>query len=88
MIPRVALLLLPILAFGQQHAPPGVEEELRARVTGLYNNFLVTSFTPRGAEAFLSLKTLRSISTTPARKNMSHSSWTRSNTRIISRRQR
>jgi len=51
------LLVLPLLMFGQQaqtgaqKAPPGVEEELVARVKAFYQNFVDGS--PRKAEAFV-----------------------------------
>ncbi len=52
MIARLSLLFLPILTFGQQ-APPEVDQELRARVSAFYENFLVNSFSPRKAEPFV-----------------------------------
>lgn len=50
---RFCMLVLPVLAFGQpaQQAPPGVEEELRARVSAFYQNFVDGS--PRKAEVFV-----------------------------------
>lgn len=50
---RFCLLILPVLAFGQQgqQAPAGVEDELRARVSAFYQNFVDGS--PRKAEAFV-----------------------------------
>jgi len=53
MVSRACLLLFPIFALAQQPAPPGVEEELRARVAAFYQNFLESSFTPRKAEPFV-----------------------------------
>lgn len=53
MILRTSLLLLPILAFAQELAPPDVDQELRARVSAFYQNFLTTSFSPRKAEPFV-----------------------------------
>jgi hypothetical protein len=50
---RASLLLLPILALAQEQAPPDVDQELRARVSGFYQNFLETSYSPRKAEAFV-----------------------------------
>jgi hypothetical protein len=50
MILRASLFLLPICAFAQQ-APPAVEQELRARVTAFYQNFV--DGTPRKAEPFV-----------------------------------
>jgi hypothetical protein len=50
MTARCALLLSPLLAFGQK-APAGVEEELRARVTTFYQFFVDGK--PRAAEAFV-----------------------------------
>ncbi len=47
------LLLLPFLALAQEQAPPEVDQELRARVSGFYQNFLEDSFSPRKAEAFV-----------------------------------
>jgi hypothetical protein len=52
MILRASLLLLPIVAFAQK-APPEVDRELRARVSGFYQNFLEDSYSPRKAEAFV-----------------------------------
>jgi hypothetical protein len=54
MMVRQSLLFLPVLAFAQQAAqqpPPGVEAELRARVSAFYQNFVDGS--PRRAEAFV-----------------------------------
>ncbi len=50
---RFCLLVLPVLAFGQQgqKTPAGVEEELRSRVTAFYQNFVDGS--PRKAEVFV-----------------------------------
>jgi hypothetical protein len=55
MILRASLLLLPMLAFAQEQAqaPPEVDQELRARVNGFYQNFVVTAFSPRKAEPFV-----------------------------------
>jgi hypothetical protein len=54
MILRVSLLMLPLLAVAQgQQAPPEVDQELRARVDGFYQNFLETSYSPRKAETFV-----------------------------------
>jgi hypothetical protein len=53
MILRTSLLLLPVLALAQQQAPPEVDQELRARVTAFYQNFVETSFSPRKAEQFV-----------------------------------
>jgi hypothetical protein len=52
MMTRVSLLFLPILAFAQE-APPEVDQELRARVSAFYQNFLADSFSPRKAEVFV-----------------------------------
>jgi hypothetical protein len=53
MILRTSLLLLPVLALAQGQAPPEVDQELRARVSGFYQNFLETSYSPRKAEPFV-----------------------------------
>lgn len=53
MILRASLLLLPMLAFAQEQAPPEVDQELRARVNGFYQNFVEDSFSPRKAEPFV-----------------------------------
>jgi len=53
MILRIPLLLLPVLLLAQAQAPPEVDRELRARVTGFYQNFLKDSFSPRKAEPFV-----------------------------------
>ncbi len=53
MLLRNSLLLVPFLCLAQKAPPPGVEEELRARVTAFYQNFLESSFTPRKAEPFV-----------------------------------
>jgi hypothetical protein len=51
MISRLSLLFLPVLLVAQEQAPPDVEQELRARVTAFYQNFVDGS--PRKAEAFV-----------------------------------
>jgi hypothetical protein len=53
MILGSSLLLLPLLAMAQEQAPPDVDQELRARVTDFYQNFLESSYSPRKAEAFV-----------------------------------
>jgi hypothetical protein len=54
MILRVFLLFLPIFLSAQDlTAPPAVDQELRARVNGFYENFLENSFSPRKAEPFV-----------------------------------
>lgn len=53
MILRTSLLLLPFIALAQEHPPAVVDEELRARVSGFYQNFLDASFSPRKAEPFV-----------------------------------
>src|SRR5580700_10515939 len=53
MILRASLLLLPILALAQEQAPPDVDQELRARVSGFYQNFLDDSYSPRKAEPYV-----------------------------------
>jgi hypothetical protein len=53
MISRSSLLFLPLLLSAQEQAPPDVDQELRARVTAFYQNFLETSFTPRKGEPFV-----------------------------------
>ncbi|HTB12140.1 MAG TPA: hypothetical protein VK752_11240 [Bryobacteraceae bacterium] len=53
MILRTSLLILPIFAFAQESVPPEVDQELRARVTAFYQNFLVESYAPRKAEPFV-----------------------------------
>src|ERR1700692_3612493 len=50
MVLRTSLLLLPVLAFAQDQAPPDVDRELRARVSGFYQNFVDVSYSPRKAE--------------------------------------
>jgi len=52
MIVRASFLLLPIFAAAQQ-APPEVDQELRARVSGFYQNFVEGSYSPRKAEPFV-----------------------------------
>jgi hypothetical protein len=51
MILRASLLFLPVLLSAQ--APPDVDQDLRARVNGFYQNFLDTSFAPRKGEPFV-----------------------------------
>jgi hypothetical protein len=53
MILRTFLLLLPIVASAQDHVPPYVDQALRDRVNGFYENFVVGSFSPRKAEPFV-----------------------------------
>lgn len=53
MMLRTAFLLLPMIALAQEHAPKFVDDELRARVTAFYQNFLDDSFSPRKAEPFV-----------------------------------
>jgi hypothetical protein len=53
MIARISLLFLPILAFAQPDPSPETNRELRGRVDAFYQNFLVNSFSPRKAEAFV-----------------------------------
>jgi hypothetical protein len=53
MILRASLLLLPMLVFAQEQAPPEVDQELRARVNGFYQNFVEDSFSPRKGEPFV-----------------------------------
>lgn len=54
MISRVSLLFFPVLLLSaQEQAPPDVDQELRARVTAFYRNFLAESFTPRKGEPFV-----------------------------------
>lgn len=53
MILRTSLLFVPMLAFAQGQAPPEVDQELRARVNGFYQNFVEASFSPRKAEPFV-----------------------------------
>ena len=53
MIKRVSLLLVPLFAFAQEHAPAVVDQELRARVSAFYTNFLDASYSPRKAEPFV-----------------------------------
>lgn len=57
MISRTALLFLPILALAQepaqQKAPSYVDEALRARVNGFYQNFVESTWSPRKAEPFV-----------------------------------
>jgi uncharacterized protein YchJ len=53
MILGTSLLLLPVFALAQQQAPPDVDQELRARVSAFYENFLEDSYSPRKAEAFV-----------------------------------
>jgi hypothetical protein len=51
MISRLPLLFLPVCLLAQEQAPPDVEQELRARVNGFYQNFV--DGTPRKGEAFV-----------------------------------
>jgi hypothetical protein len=51
MISRTCLLFLPVLALAQPQAPPEVDQELRARVSAFYQNFV--DGTPRKAEPFV-----------------------------------
>jgi hypothetical protein len=51
MMTRTSLLLLPIIAFAQEQAPPEVDQELRSRVSAFYQNFV--DGTPRKAEPFV-----------------------------------
>lgn len=53
MIARASLVFIPIFLFAQDQVSPDVDRELRARVDGLYRNFLATSFSPRKAEGFV-----------------------------------
>jgi len=54
MILRASLLFFPVFLSAQDlMAPPEVDQELRARVTGFYENFLEKSFSPRKAEPFV-----------------------------------
>jgi len=53
MILGASLLLLPVFALAQEQAPPDVDQELRARVSAFYENFLEDSYSPRKAEAFV-----------------------------------
>jgi hypothetical protein len=53
MILRASLLLLPVFALAQQQPPPEVDKELRARVTGFYENFVDPTYSPRKAEPFV-----------------------------------
>ena len=53
MIARTCFLFFPLLVFAQDQAPPAVDQELRARVNGFYQNFLEGSFSPRKAEGFI-----------------------------------
>lgn len=51
---RASLLFLPVILSAQDlMAPPAVDQELRARVNGFYENFLEKSFSPRKAEPFV-----------------------------------
>jgi hypothetical protein len=50
---RTSLLLFPMIALAQAPAPPEVDRELRARVSGFYQNFVDESFSPRKAEPFV-----------------------------------
>lgn len=53
MILQTSLVLLPVLAFAQEQPPPDVDQELRARVSAFYQNFVETSYSPRKGEAFV-----------------------------------
>lgn len=55
MISRTCLLFLPIFLLAQDQAPPppDVDQALRARVDGFYQNFVDGSFSPRKAEGFV-----------------------------------
>jgi hypothetical protein len=53
MILRASLLFVPILACAQGTPPPEVDQELRARVSAFYQNFVEGSYTPRKAEPFV-----------------------------------
>jgi hypothetical protein len=53
MILRASLFLLPLLASAQDHVPPDVDQALRDRVNGFYQNFVAGSFSPRKAEPFV-----------------------------------
>lgn len=53
MILRASLVLLPMLAFAQEQVPPDVDQELRARVNGFYQNFVDPTYSPRKAEPFI-----------------------------------
>jgi hypothetical protein len=71
MISRTCLLFLPILALAQDQAPPEVDQELRARVNGFYQDFVEGSFSPRKAEAFIAEDTKDYFYTTGKRKFIS-----------------
>jgi hypothetical protein len=51
MISRSILLIVPAFLFAQTQPPTGMEQELRARVSGFYQNFV--DGTPRKAEVFV-----------------------------------
>jgi hypothetical protein len=51
MILRTSLLLFPVIALAQEHAPPEVDQELRSRVSAFYQNFV--DGTPRKGEVFV-----------------------------------
>jgi hypothetical protein len=53
MVLRTSVLLFPIFAMAQSAAPPDVDQALRARVSGFYQNFVESSFSPRKAEPFV-----------------------------------
>jgi hypothetical protein len=53
MILRASLLFVPMLAWAQGPVSPEVDQELRARVTAFYQNFLEDSFSPRKAEPYV-----------------------------------
>ena len=52
MISRTCLLFLPMFVLAQK-ASPELDEQLRARVTGFYSNFVEGAFSPRKAETFV-----------------------------------
>jgi hypothetical protein len=58
MILRASLLFFPVFLLAQDlMVPPAVDQELRARVNGFYENFLENSFSPRKAEPFVAADT-------------------------------
>jgi len=48
-----SLLFVPMLASAQKPVAPEVDQELRARVTAFYQNFLEDAYTPRKAEPYV-----------------------------------